>query len=104
LLPVRPNIGSVFVAGYSTGYFGKWHLDPISAMLIRHTAVTRGQDEVSRRGCRLIKEQKGQWLACLSFINPHNIYSRHSARNGRAPPGRSRVVVGASPISAKEAS
>jgi arylsulfatase A-like enzyme len=79
-LPVSlPNVGSVFrKAGYTTGYFGKWHLGNDDQGLEKYGFSTyfRGRDEAAaRQAAEWIRKQSGPWLAWVSVINPHNIYS-----------------------------
>ncbi len=74
-----PNVGSVFrEAGYTTGYFGKWHLGGDREGLERFGFQTyehpRGDEEVARRAAEWIGGQKAPWLAWVSVINPHDIY------------------------------
>jgi arylsulfatase A-like enzyme len=67
-----PTAGTVFrAAGYSTGYFGKWHLGPTFGF----DHFEEGRDEeVSRRAAEWIRRQRGPWLAWVSILNPHDIY------------------------------
>jgi arylsulfatase A-like enzyme len=90
-----PNVGSVFqAAGYSTGYFGKWHLG--GSATIREFgfgAYRAGSDEdAARAASEWIREQRGPWLAWVSLLNPHHIYElpkplgRYPVRPGVTPP------------------
>jgi choline-sulfatase len=74
-----PTVGSVFQAGgYSTGYFGKWHLGGDGEGLARFGFATyahpRKDEEVARQAAEWIRTQRGPWLAWVSIINPHDIY------------------------------
>jgi arylsulfatase A-like enzyme len=76
LSPAIPNIGSVFAgAGYSTGYFGKWHLGGERARFGFVKVGAEGPDaEVAREAAEWIGRQRGPWLAWVSVLNPHDIY------------------------------
>jgi arylsulfatase A-like enzyme len=77
LSPSTPNAGSVFqAAGYSTGYFGKWHLGGNRQSFGFSTVGKEGPDEtVAREAAAWIKKQTSPWLAWVSILNPHHIYS-----------------------------
>ncbi len=75
-----PNIGMVLrKAGYSTGYFGKWHLPfPFK----KSTAETSGYDqgfdgldfEKAAPTIEFIEKNRGKpFFVVLSLMNPHNI-------------------------------
>jgi glucosamine-6-phosphate deaminase len=95
--PSITTIGHVFErAGYATGYFGKWHLggDREGLRAFGFAASdTRAQDPhtVAAAGA-WIRQQKGPWFACVSLINPHDIYglpnqvNRVAARAGVTAP------------------
>lgn len=74
-----PNMGSVFrKAGYTTGYFGKWHLGNDRAGLDAYGFSTyqRGKDEVvAGMAAEWIRAQRSPWLAWVSVLNPHDIYA-----------------------------
>jgi arylsulfatase A-like enzyme len=79
LPPSLPTVGSVFqAAGYSTGYFGKWHLGGDREDLARFGFATyerhRKDEETARQAAEWIRGQRGPWLAWVSIINPHDIY------------------------------
>ena len=92
-LPQRlPTLGSVFrPAGYRTGYFGKWHLgDETKGLDDFGFSITRhGKDEqVAQEAAAWIREQSGPWLAYVSVLNPHEIYSIGSVlKTTRPRPG-----------------
>ncbi len=78
-LPQRlPTIGKVFRdAGYSTGYFGKWHLgnDRTGLAGYGYETYASGPDaEKAKAAAAWIRKQRGPWLAFVSLINPHDIY------------------------------
>lgn len=77
LSPSLPTVGGVFqAAGYSTGYFGKWHLGSGGPRKFGFGAEGEGRDEaVAGQAAAWIRAQSGPWLAWVSFLNPHNIYS-----------------------------
>lgn len=77
LSPDIPNVGSVFhAAGYNTGYFGKWHLGGGRENFGFTTVGTEGPDqEAVRAAADWIRKQSEPWLAWVSILNPHNIYS-----------------------------
>ena len=77
LSPALPNVGSVFAAaGYSTGYFGKWHLGGTRASFGFATVGAEGPDDVvAREAAAWIRKQRQPWLAWVSVLNPHHIYS-----------------------------
>lgn len=92
-----PTVGSVFqAAGYSTGYFGKWHLGGESEGLARFGFAThhphRKDEEDALQAAEWIRGQRGPWLAWVSIINPHDIYqlpkllSEVQPRTGVLPP------------------
>lgn len=106
LSPAIPNVGSVFqAAGYSTGYFGKWHLggdrerfgfttlgaqDPGEASSGARQPLESPTDEaVAREAADWIRKQRSPWLAWVSPGNkPHAIYGlkRVPPRPGVRPP------------------
>jgi arylsulfatase A-like enzyme len=77
LSPAIPNVGSVFAAaGYSTGYFGKWHLGGKRDSFGFATIGAEGPDEkVASEAAAWIRKQREPWLAWVSVLNPHHIYS-----------------------------
>jgi arylsulfatase A-like enzyme len=88
-----PTIGHMFrKAGYSTGYFGKWHLGNEAAALDAFGFDTRGKggndDKVAAEAAAWIRGQKGPWLAWVSVLNPHHIYELEdiATRPGVKPP------------------
>jgi arylsulfatase A-like enzyme len=91
--PALPTVGKAFRdAGYATGYFGKWHLgnagSGLAAFGFDHTGGERGDDQVARDAAAWIGAQKGPWLAWVSVLNPHHIYSLEDVplRAGVRPP------------------
>lgn len=80
LSPSIPNVGSVFqAAGYSTGYFGKWHLGGEKEALTQfgfatHFPLNRSDSEVAQHAAEWIRQQRSPWLAWVSVLNPHHIY------------------------------
>jgi arylsulfatase A-like enzyme len=72
-----PNVGSVFhAAGYNTGYFGKWHLGGSREKFGFGTIGREGPDaEVATEAAAWIRKQSAPWLAWVSVLNPHHIYS-----------------------------
>ncbi len=87
-----PTAGSVFkAAGYSTGYFGKWHLGPgpgREPFGFDSTGVEKGDDLIARQAAEWIRGQRGPWLAWVSVLNPHDIYRLRDVplREGVRPP------------------
>ena len=77
LSPAIPNVGSVFHdAGYSTGYFGKWHLGGTRASFGFSTIGKEGPDDtVAAEAAAWIRKQSEPWVAWVSVLNPHHIYS-----------------------------
>src|SRR5262249_2470420 len=77
LSPDIPNVGSVFrAAGYSTGYFGKWHLGGDRAQFGFSTIGSEnGDDKIAAEAAAWIRKQNSPWLAWVSVLNPHHIYS-----------------------------
>lgn len=79
LSPKLPTLGSVFrAAGYQTGYFGKWHLGDETQSLdaFGFSTARHGKDEeVAEEAAAWIRRQRSPWLAYVSILNPHNIYS-----------------------------
>lgn len=79
LSPKIPTVGALFRDnGWSTGYFGKWHLTPgtpsdLNAFGFSHYA---GGDDAAAvaAASSWIRGQKGPWLAWVSVLNPHDIY------------------------------
>ncbi len=73
-----PTAGSVFkAAGYSTGYFGKWHLGggPDRAPYgFDTTGVETGDERIAQEAAEWIRGRRGPWLAWVSVLNPHDIY------------------------------
>jgi arylsulfatase A-like enzyme len=74
-----PTLGRVFqAAGYSTGYFGKWHLggdrEGLSPFGFATYAPGGKDEEVARQAAEWVRRQPGPWLAWVSVINPHDIY------------------------------
>ena len=77
LSPDIPNVGSVFQAeGYSTGYFGKWHLGGAREKFgFAEIGAEGPDDKVARAAAAWIRKQSGPWLAWVSILDPHHIYS-----------------------------
>jgi len=77
LSPEIPGVGSVFrAAGYSTGYFGKWHLGRERDQFGFAEIGAEGPDEkVALAAAAWIRKQRSPWLAWVSILNPHHIYS-----------------------------
>ena len=83
--------GIAKAAGYATGYFGKWHLGNQSGGLKQFgwdTFETGSDEDVSAKAADWIRKQKGPWLAWVSVLNPHEIYSLKQVklREGVTPP------------------
>jgi arylsulfatase A-like enzyme len=78
LSPSIPTMGSVFQkAGYTTGYFGKWHLGNENGGLKEYGFETysAGDDaQVTADARAWIRRQKAPWLGWVSLLNPHGIY------------------------------
>ena len=92
LAPETPNIGSVFQkAGWTTGYFGKWHLSGQAKDLARFgfsTTAAGSDSEVAAGASRWIREQTQPWLAWVSVLNPHDIYHiREEVEKTKVRPG-----------------
>jgi choline-sulfatase len=88
-----PTVGSVFQsAGYSTGYFGKWHLGQGNRTGWQATGAETGDARVAAQAAAWISGQREPWLAWVSFLNPHDIYkiptlvSKVKPRPGVKPP------------------
>ena len=86
-----PNLGSVLrAAGYSTGYFGKWHLGDEDGDLKAFgfdTYAPGPDNSAASKAAAWIADQKGPWLAWVSVLNPHNIYDLESVRKAVPRPG-----------------
>jgi arylsulfatase A-like enzyme len=95
-----PTVGNVFRnAGYTTGYFGKWHLGneetgPESfGFTDRHAG---GDSSSAQAAADWIRRQPGPWLAWVSILNPHDIYQvvdkirSVSPRSGVRPPATTK--------------
>ena len=93
LKPEMPNVGSVFArAGYTTGYFGKWHLGGDRNGLDRFGFGAyepgKGDDNIAQRAADWIRKQRSPWLAWVSVLNPHHIYEvRRELERVRVRPG-----------------
>ena len=78
LSPSIPTVGGVFQkVGYTTGYFGKWHLGNEKGGLKEYGFETYegGVDaDVAAAARRWIRRQKAPWLGWVSLLNPHDIY------------------------------
>lgn len=82
LSPKLPNAGNVFRdAGYTTGYFGKWHLGGsnlrafgFSTSFTNGTGDSQKDPDVAAAASDWIRHQKRPWLAWVSLLNPHHIY------------------------------
>ncbi len=78
LAPSTPTVGSFFrKAGYSTGYFGKWHLSkgggkPDSFGF--STSHAGSDEECVEAASQWMRSQSGPWLAWVSVLDPHHIY------------------------------
>ncbi|MDQ2946694.1 MAG: sulfatase-like hydrolase/transferase, partial [Acidobacteriota bacterium] len=82
--PDLPTLGSVFrSAGYSTGFFGKWHLGGKGPDKFGFTTANtgsaqnsgaKGDGPATRAASDWMREQKGPWMAWVSLLNPHDIY------------------------------
>jgi len=77
--PGTPNVGNVFrAAGWSTGYFGKWHLTPGASKDLKPFGFNHRADgtdtQVASAAADWIGKQTGPWLAWVSVFEPHNIY------------------------------
>jgi choline-sulfatase len=71
-----PTIGTLFKKdGYSTGYFGKWHLGDRGPDQFGFTTASAGKDDaVAANAAAWIGQQTTPWLAWVSILNPHDIY------------------------------
>ena len=102
-----PNIGRVLkAAGYSTGYFGKWHLGNEDGDLKAYGFDTYGpgkDDAAASKAAEWIPAQKGPWLAWVSVLNPHNIYDLASVRRTSPREGVTAPASGLSNLSGKPA-
>lgn len=87
LSPDIPNLGRVLrQAGYRTGYFGKWHLGGDRRAFGFETIGPESPDaEAARAAAAWIRNQTGPWLAWVSVLNPHNIYSIRSVLASTQP-------------------
>lgn len=84
LRPDTPAIGDVFTrAGYSTGYFGKWHLGPEKGGF-RHFHSGENDPETVRAAAEWMRSRKSDepWLCWVSVFDPHHVYD---IPRGRAP-------------------
>ena len=82
--PDLPTLASVFrSAGYSTGFFGKWHLGGKGPDKFGFTTANigsaqnsgaKGDGPATRAASDWMREQKGPWMAWVSLLNPHDIY------------------------------
>ncbi len=84
-----PHAGTVFAgAGYSTGYFGKWHLGGNTPIGFGTTGRERPDDAVAAEAAAWIGKQSSPWLVWVSVINPHDIYAleKTAPRVGVRPP------------------
>ena len=108
-----PNVGSVFrEAGYSTGYFGKWHLggdrEGLERFGFQRYEHPRGDEEVARRAAEWIRGQKAPWLAWVSVIDPHDIYGlpgllpKVRPRQGVKPPASNLSNLAGKPAEQQE--
>lgn len=75
-----PTVGSVFqAAGYATGYFGKWHLGDEAQVaqfgFATNVPLRKSDDDVATQAAEWIRKQRAPWLAWVSVLNPHHIYS-----------------------------
>ena len=72
-----PSAGQVFrSAGYATGYFGKWHLGGERAAFgFDQIGDESGDARIVEQAARWIRQQRAPWLAWVSVLNPHEIYS-----------------------------
>ena len=84
--PSIPNLGSVFAAaGWSTAWFGKWHLSANEAIPsygfahayqpARGNNGREGDPEVAAHAAAWIRDRAAgePWLAVVSILNPHDI-------------------------------
>jgi choline-sulfatase len=89
LSPELPTVGKAFRdAGYRTGYFGKWHLGDENAGLdeFGFSVHRRGRDKVvAEEAAAWMRAQPRPWLAWVSILNPHDIYSFVRERAGVTP-------------------
>ncbi len=78
LSPALATVGGVFrSAGYSTGYFGKWHLGNQRQGLAAFgfdTAKDGSDEAVASQAAEWMRAQREPWLAWVSIVNPHDIY------------------------------
>ena len=82
--PTLPTLASIFrSAGYSTGFFGKWHLGEKGPDQFGFTSsdITSSQslglkadEPATRAATTWIGQQKGPWMAWVSLLDPHDIY------------------------------
>jgi len=98
--PRIPAAGSVFrAAGYTTAYFGKWHLgkSPAGHGFETVDMCGGGQDaQVAARAVEFIRQSHSRpFLLFASFINPHDIYGFRKIQK-QIPFGRREIILPAS--------
>ena len=103
-----PTLASVAkAAGYATGSFGKWHLGNQKTSLEQFgwdTFETGSDKDVSAKAAAWIRKQKGPWLAWVSVLNPHEIYSlkQVKVRDGVKPPFSALADLDSKPAEQRE--
>lgn len=107
LSPSIPTIGTAFRdKGYSTGYFGKWHLgdDHSGLQSFGFSEHYDGSDtSVSQKAAAWIRSHRSPWLAWVSILNPHDIYkvvarpATGEASRGVRPPKTTRADLAGKP-------
>jgi arylsulfatase A-like enzyme len=107
LSPSLATVGSVFrEAGYSTGYFGKWHLGggDRAAFGFQTAGVERDDARIAAQAAEWIAGQRGPWLAWVSVLNPHDIYGLRDVplRPGVRPPASGLENLNGKPFEQQE--
>jgi len=88
-------LGTIFrEAGYSTGYFGKWHImlpeteKAVEQHGFEHMASEVVDVETAAHVCEYMSEKRdGPFFAVASFLNPHNICEWARGQYGKMDQG-----------------
>ncbi|HYI97150.1 MAG TPA: sulfatase-like hydrolase/transferase [Bryobacteraceae bacterium] len=76
----QPNfLRALADTGYSTGYFGKWHLgkEPVSLDGLGEMALDIDDPAITKRATGFLANQRGAtkpFVLMVSYLNPHRIY------------------------------